>query len=82
MGKVQKFGLLSASLLVINGTVGAGIFLLPGQCFAIMRTSSLLIYVFAALLSMALAACFAEVGGMFTRYGGPYVYAREAFGEF
>lgn len=78
----QKFGLFSASLLLINGTIGSGIFLLPGQSYSLMGTSSLIIYVLSALLAMGLAACFAEVGGMFTRNGGPYIYTREAFGEF
>lgn len=37
---------------------------------------------FDALLVGSLALCFAEAGGYFKKNGGPYVYAREAFGEF
>lgn len=80
--KKGKLGLLSIILLGINSVIGSGIFLMPGQAYGLMGTGSLWVYVFDALLVIAMVMCYAEVGGMFTKTGGAYIYAREAFGEF
>lgn len=82
MGENKKFGFWSIVLLGINGVIGSGIFLLPGKAMKIIGPGSMWVYVFTALLVMSIALCFAEVGGMFEKNGGPYVYAKEAFGEF
>lgn len=82
MKSKHRFGLRSIILLGINAIIGSGIFLLPGQAYEKMGTSSLFVYVFVSFLAMALAMCFAEVAGMFKRNGGAYVYVKEAFGDF
>ncbi|MDR4505194.1 MAG: APC family permease [Candidatus Scalindua sp.] len=64
----------------INGTVGAGIFLLPGKIAALTGPASVLIYLFCGLLCLAIALCFAEMGGMYQQTGGAYLYARDTFG--
>lgn len=80
--KKDKFGLWSIVLLGINGIIGTGIFLLPNRAYALMGPSSLLILLFDAFLAGGLALCFAEVAGFFSRNGGPYLYAKAAFGDF
>ena len=40
------------------------------------------ILLFDAFLAGCLALCFAEASGFFTRNGGPYLYAKAAFGDF
>lgn len=80
--KKDKFGLWSIVLLGINGIIGTGIFLLPNRAYALMGPSSLLILLFDAFLAGCLALCFAEVAGFFSRNGGPYLYAKAAFGDF
>lgn len=80
--KKDKFGLWSIVLLGINGIIGTGIFLLPNRAYALMGPSSLLILLFDAFLAGCLALCFAEVAGFFSRNGGPYLYAKAAFGVF
>ena len=66
--------------LVINSIVGAGIFGLPAKVFALAGTYSLLAYVVAAIAVVLVILCFAEVGSRFKATGGPYLYARVAFG--
>ena len=39
-------------------------------------------YIIAAIATTLIVMCFAEAGSMFDRTGGPYLYAREAFGPF
>lgn len=77
-----KFGLLSIILLGVNAIIGSGIFLLPGSTFAVAGTSSLFIYIAVAIMTMLIAFCFAEVGGMFNQNGGAYIYVKEAYGDF
>jgi len=78
----KKFGLASIILLGINGVIGSGIFLLPGNAYSLFGPQSIWIYMLDTVLVLALALCFAEVGGMFDKTGGDYIYAREAYGEF
>jgi amino acid transporter len=78
----KKFGFWSIVLLGINAIIGSGIFLLPNKAYALAGTFSLVVVIFDALLAMSLALCFAEASGRFQRNGGPYIYARAAFGNF
>jgi len=66
--------------LVINSVVGAGIFGLPSQVFALAGTYSLAAYAAAALAIGLIVICFAEVSSRFGATGGPYLYTRVAFG--
>ena len=66
--------------LLVNDIVVAGILGLPGRAYAVAGTWSLLAWVLCAVLIGAVALCFAEVGSRFTQTGGPYLYARVAFG--
>ena len=66
--------------LVINSIIGAGIFGLPSRVFALAGTYSLLAYVVSAAAIVLIILCLAEVGSRFNATGGPYLYARVAFG--
>jgi len=78
----SKMGLYSIILLGINGIIGSGIFLLPGEVMALAHHESLLVYGFVTLIVLAIAWSFAKCASFFTRNGGAYVYAKEAFGSF
>ena len=77
---VRDLGRWDLVALVINSVVGAGIFGLPSQVYALAGTYSLGAYVVAAVAIGLVVLCFAEVGSRFDATGGPYVYARVAFG--
>jgi len=66
--------------LVINSVVGAGVFGLPSQVFALAGVYSLAAYIVAGVAIALIVFCFAEVGSRFGATGGPYLYARAAFG--
>src|SRR6185295_15585410 len=66
--------------IAINVIIGAGIFGLPSKLYALIGTSSLIAFVACALVVTMIILCFAEVGSRFDETGGPYLYAREAFG--
>src|SRR3989475_10777666 len=67
--------------LTINGIIGAGIFGLPAKVYSLIGSYSLIAFVVCALVVMLIILCFAEVGSRFEATGGPYLYAREAFGS-
>lgn len=66
--------------ITINGIIGAGIFGLPQKVYALIGTYSLFAFVACALVVALIILCFAEVGSRFNETGGPYLYARTAFG--
>lgn len=78
----SKIGFTSMVLLGINGIIGSGIFLLPGQVMSIIGSSSLLAYAFVTLIVLTVAWSFAKCAALFNRNGGAFVYAKEAFGSF
>ena len=66
--------------IAINGIIGAGIFGLPSKVFSLIGSYSLIAFVVCAIVVTLFILCFAEVGSRFNETGGPYLYAREAFG--
>src|SRR6266850_732604 len=66
--------------ITINGIIGAGIFGLPAKVYNLIGSYSLIAFVACALVVTLIVLCFAEVGSRFDLTGGPYLYAREAFG--
>jgi amino acid transporter len=77
---VRELGRWDLVALVINSILGAGIFGLPSRAFALAGTFSLLAYVVSATAIALVVLCFAEVSSRFSATGGPYLYARTAFG--
>nr|WP_243239646.1 APC family permease [Sulfobacillus harzensis] len=66
--------------LGINGVIGGGIFLLPGQVSQAAGRSAIWAYLAAGIIAIFIGLAFSAVGRIVTRTGGPYVYAEEAFG--
>src|SRR3972149_2181403 len=77
----RDLGLGDATLLVVSGVIGSGIFLTPGAIAGHLPHPGaiLLAWLLGGLLSLAGALANAELGAMFPRAGGDYVYLREAF---
>src|SRR5712672_23559 len=74
---IRKWDLIAVT---INGIIGAGIFGLPAKVYALIGSYSLIAFVACALVVTLIILCFAEVSSRFDETGGPYVYARAAFG--
>lgn len=67
--------------IVINTIIGAGIFGLPAKVFAAIGSYSLIAFVLCAVIIGLVVFCYAEVASRFSATGGPYLYAKEAFGS-
>jgi APA family basic amino acid/polyamine antiporter len=81
-GLVRVIGLGGATLLVIGSVIGSGIFLTTGSMMATLPSTSLVIaaWVAGGLLALAGGLTYAEMGSMFPRSGGLYVFLTEAYG--
>jgi basic amino acid/polyamine antiporter, APA family len=79
-GLVRAIGRWTMVALMINMIVGSGIFNLPARVHALAGPAALLAYGACAVVIAAIAFCLGEVASRFTGTGGPYLYAREAFG--
>jgi amino acid transporter len=78
---LRAMGRWSLVALVINSIIGSGIFGLPSVVAGMLGPASPLAYLPAAVGMGIVMACFAEVASRFRQAGGPYLYARVAFGR-
>ena len=78
----RELGMWMATALVIGNMIGSGVFLLPASLAATAGPVSIIAWVFTGIGAMLLALVFAWLGRAYPKTGGPYVYARKAFGDF
>ncbi len=81
-GLVRAIGLGSAILFVVGSVIGSGIFLTTGEMAAVIPSTSMLLGAWAlgGVLALAGGLTYAEMGAMFPRSGGVYVFLKEAYG--
>ncbi len=78
----RVLGLVSIIGIVIGTMIGSGIFINPAKVAKDVGTPGLMlsVWILGGILSFFGALAVAELGTMFTRAGGIYVYLREAYG--
>jgi basic amino acid/polyamine antiporter, APA family len=81
-GLVRALGLGSAVLFVMGSVIGSGIFLTTGTMAEALPSPTLLLLAWFAggVVALTGGLTYAELGVMYPRSGGVYVYLREAFG--
>jgi APA family basic amino acid/polyamine antiporter len=79
---VRAIGRWSLAALMFNTIIGASVFGVPSLLAARLGALSVPGYLIAAVGVAIIAACLAEVASQFREAGGPYLYARTAFGPF
>jgi APA family basic amino acid/polyamine antiporter len=80
-GLVRAIGRWSLAALAVNSIIGSGIFGLPATVAALLGKRSVVAVLIAGAAMGVIMACFAEVASQFSEAGGPYLYARTAFGR-
>src|SRR6202142_2385279 len=78
---VRAIGRWSLVALVVNSIVGSGVFGLPSTVAALIGNYSPYAVLAAGTGMTVIIGCFAEVASRFQDAGGPYLYARVAFGR-
>ncbi len=83
---LRALGPLEGVAIVVGTTIGSGIFVTPSKIAEKLGPfgfgAILGVWILCGLLSLAGALAYAELGALFPRAGGQYVYLREAFGPF
>jgi len=83
MAKLAKeltlYGLI---MVAIGSCIGSGIFVTPSQIAGLIPSSGLilLVWVLGGLIALTGALTFGELGSLFPRAGGIYVFLKEAYG--
>jgi APA family basic amino acid/polyamine antiporter len=77
----RALGSFDATMVVVGGIIGSGIFVVPSVVAQRLPTPGLVLAAWAAGGAIALAGAFAfaELATLFPRAGGEYVYLREAY---
>lgn len=80
-GLVRKLGLFDASMIVMGGIIGSGIFMNPSVVARIVHSPELILGAWLAGGAIALTGAFiyAELAARRPQVGGQYVYLREAY---
>jgi amino acid transporter len=78
---VRAIGRWSLTALAVNSVIGSGIFGLPSVVASYLGKRSTVAVLIAGAAIGIIMACFAEVAARFSEAGGPYLYARTAFGR-
>jgi amino acid transporter len=78
---LRAIGRWSLTALVINSIIGSGVFGLPSTVAGYLGKRSPLAVLLAGVGMAVIFGCFAEVASHFQQAGGPYLYARAAFGR-
>src|SRR6266446_6943830 len=80
-GLVRAIGRWSLAALAVNSIIGSGVFGLPATVAGLLGKRSVVAVLIAGAAMGVIMACFAEVASQFSEAGGPYLYARAAFGR-
>jgi APA family basic amino acid/polyamine antiporter len=79
---VRAVGALAATALVVGNMVGTSVYTLPATIADTVGPIGLVSWVVTALGYFFVALVYAALGVRYPRTGGPYAFAREAFGDF
>jgi len=77
----RALGPFDATMVVVGGIIGSGIFIVPSVVAQRLPTPGLVLaaWVAGGAIALAGAFAFAELATLFPRAGGQYVYLREAY---
>jgi APA family basic amino acid/polyamine antiporter len=79
---VRRLGLFDATMIVMGGIVGSGIFLNPAEVARQVTTPLLIVglWLIGGLVAIAGAFVYAELAARRPEVGGQYAYLRDAWG--
>jgi len=78
----RKLSLFDVTNLVIGAIIGADIYVASSFGAGFLGPFSLVVWVIAGLIAIIIALCFAQCVMLLPKVGGPYAYAKDAWGPF
>ena len=82
VGLIRAIGVRQLTAIIVNVTIGAGIFVLPAVVAADLGPAAALAYLACAALMTLVVWCFAAAGSRVSLTGGLYAYVEVAFGGY
>jgi amino acid transporter len=85
MSKVKlqsQLTLFDVTNLVVGAIIGADIYVASQFGARYLGPFSLIVWVIAGAMAIVIALCFAQCASLLPKVGGPYAYAKEAWGPF
>ena len=80
--KSQKLDFFDVTNLVIGSIIGADIYIVTALGTGYLGPASLVAWIVGGAIALIIALVFAECAALIPAVGGPYAYAREAWGNF
>ncbi len=79
----RKLTLFGLTMIAVGSCIGSGIFVTPNEIARAVphHFFVLLVWAVGGVIALTGALTFAELGGMFPKAGGVYVFLKEAYGE-
>ena len=77
----RKLSLFDVTNLVIGAIIGADIYVASSFGAQNLGPFSLVVWVIAGVMAIIIALCFAQCAALVPKVGGPYAYAKEAWGS-
>jgi APA family basic amino acid/polyamine antiporter len=84
MEKLKRdLSLYGLTMIAIGSCIGSGIFITPSQVASHLPQPGLILLAWAlgGIIALTGALTFAELGGMYPKAGGVYVYLKEGYGD-
>ncbi len=78
----RKLTLFDVTNLVVGAIIGADIYVASSFGAGYLGPFSLVAWVVAGIIAIIIALCFAQCASLLPKVGGPYAYAKEAWGSF
>jgi len=78
----SELTLFDVTNLVVGAIIGADIYVASSFGAAYLGPSSIIVWIVAGVIAIVIALCFAQCAALLPRVGGPYAYAKEAWGPF
>jgi len=78
----RSLGLYDVISLVIGTIVGADIYIAASFGAGLLGPFAVVAWIIAGVMAIFIALCFAECSSLVPQVGGPYAYAKRAFGDF
>ncbi len=80
----KKLNLYGLTMIAVGSCIGSGIFVTPAKIVEAVPNHALVLLVWAlgGVIALTGALTFSELGSMFPKAGGVYVFLKEAFGDF
>ena len=82
MGMKKELTLFDVINLVVGAIIGADIYIAASFGSGLLGPASLIAWVVAGIFATIIALTFARCSGVVKQVGGPYAYAKKAFGHF